>query len=272
MASPLPILLGLGALILVASGGGGSPGGPAAKSEAYKAGYADGYKDAAAKKPTKTYEQAQKSPEAVASGNASDYADGYLVGRVDGAVAATKSGGGGGGTTTYVCKTADAKHSVLDYQKALIAAKSMTPTNVKTGKSNADGVCGPITIAAIADFQTKKGLPVTKVIDKATAQLLDAMIEVVADVTIWRLFPKSLILETVEDKSAILGDYFVCTDDRPESAAFDPKIDTTVSAVRLSSGSYQITAVHYANKCGVKVGDYAVKMKWDGSAWVSDLS
>jgi len=182
MASPLPILLGLGALFLVASGGSGSPSGPAAKSEAYKAGYSDGYKDAAAKKPTKTYEQAQKTPEAVASGNANDYADGYLIGRVDGAVAATGGGGGGGGggtgtlATVDGCRTADATKSLVDYQRALIAAGSLPAVNSKTGATNADGSCGPITRAAISDFQTKKGLTVSGVIDKQTASILEPMI------------------------------------------------------------------------------------------------
>jgi peptidoglycan hydrolase-like protein with peptidoglycan-binding domain len=181
MASPLPILLGLGALLLVASGNSSSSSSDlSTTSAAYKAGYADGYKDGLANKPVKTNEEAQKTPEATASGNPKDYALGYLTGRVAGAAARAKSGTGAGtGTgmsTVDGCRTSDATAPLMDYQRALIAAGSLPAINSKTGKTNADGVCGPMTRAAVSDFQVKRGLTASGIIDKATAAQLQPLI------------------------------------------------------------------------------------------------
>lgn len=102
--SPLPILLGVGLLFLISQGNASASSGP---SDAYKAGYKDGYAAGAAKKPALSEEEAKKRSEATASGNVNDYAWGYIRGQLDGAAASVKSGGGGssGGGSTRAPKT-----------------------------------------------------------------------------------------------------------------------------------------------------------------------
>lgn len=54
-----------------------------------------------------------------------------------------------------------------DAQWALIALHDLAAKNA-SGKDNADGVCGELTRVALARFQTREGLAVTKYIDRDT--------------------------------------------------------------------------------------------------------
>ncbi len=156
MPSPLPILIGVGLLFLVASGGSAkaatpvAPPGPA-KPSAYDLGYKAGYADGLANKA-----KLPSSTEAAASGNAVDYAKGYADGYAKGildkkpvvvppvyvppvTVDPTKNCVGPGVTMT-----------LLEAQEILFFLGFF--------KGARDGKCAPDTKAALIAYQTSKML------------------------------------------------------------------------------------------------------------------
>lgn len=196
----LPLLLGAGVLLLVATSG--KELSPLEKlqamkeSPAYKVGYKDGYAygvkymASGSKLSSMSAKQAEATPEAKASGDANAYSLGFVTGQNEGAnaaAAAKKGTTGATGTTGTTgatgtgggCMTSEAAamHPLWFYQQALIGEGSLAAKNSK-GTTNADDSCGPTTQAAIKSFQTKMGLPASGTIDKATAWQLEPYVSI----------------------------------------------------------------------------------------------
>ena len=190
----LPLLLGAGVLLLVATSG--KELSPLEKlqamkeSPAYKVGYKDGYAygvkymASGSKLSSMSAKQAEATPEAKASGDANAYSLGFVTGQNEGANAAAAAKKGTTGTTGTTgtgsgCTTSEAAamHPLWFYQTALIKEGSLAAKNSK-GTTNADDSCGPTTQAAIKSFQTKMGLPASGTIDKATAWQLEPYVSV----------------------------------------------------------------------------------------------
>lgn len=155
MPSPLPILIGVGLMFLIASGNASAatpkpgPAGPSAYDKGYTAGYADGLAGVAKAGSPATL------PAAVASGNPADFAKGYDAGytkgtadkpkpytppKVDPVKVDPKTACVGPGVTM----------SILEAQEILTARGFY--------KGVRDGVCNATMTAALLAYQTNKML------------------------------------------------------------------------------------------------------------------
>lgn len=154
MPSPLPILIGVGLLFLVASGGSAkaatpvAPPGPA-KPSAYDLGYKAGYADGLANKA-----KLPSSTEAAASGNAVDYAkgyaDGYVKGTLDKKPVVVVPPPPATVDPTKACIGPGVTMSLIEAQETLFMLGFF--------KGARDGKCGLDTKAALAAYQTNKVL------------------------------------------------------------------------------------------------------------------
>jgi len=78
------------------------------------------------------------------------------------------------GTLVVTKKPAGWVLPVKDVQRALITANLLSATNTTTGKPNDDGIRGHDTDLAVRVLQNKSNLPVTGIVDQATANALSA--------------------------------------------------------------------------------------------------
>ncbi len=284
----LPLLLGAGVLLLVASGG--KEPSPLEKlramkeSPAYKVGYKDGYAygvkymASGSKLSSMSAKQAEVTPEAKASGDANAYSLGFVTGQNEGAnaAAAAKKGttgttgtGGTGGTTGTGggCTTSEAAamHPLWFYQQALIREGSLAAKNAKGG-TNADDSCGPTTQAAIKSFQTKKGLPASGTIDKATAWQLETYVGIASGGGMRP--PITYQMARVVDVGLSAGAQYVIGWDEAANA-----YSALVNATKQSDGFYKITQiVSKSATFDVVVGDrgWLFVQNSDGD-WVSTV-
>lgn len=159
MPSPLPILIGVGLLFLVASGGSAkaatpvAPPGPA-KPSAYDLGYKAGYADGLANKA-----KLPSSTEAAASGNAVDYAKGYADGYAKGILDKKPAYV----PPVYVPPvTVDPKKICIGPGVTMTLLEAQQILKARGFYSGAlDGACSPETIAALGSYQTNKMLIAT---------------------------------------------------------------------------------------------------------------
>ena len=171
----VPLLIGAGVLLLLASGGGAKSAAPAASAAgAYDKGRVFGYAEGLAGKPSMTSAQVQASDAAKASGDPSQFYVGYVAGYPAGLAAKKKAGSTGTtGTTSAAtsCVAPGMPYDLFFCQRGLMAAGALAAFSAE-GKDNLDGDCGPITTAAIKQFQSSHGLPASGTIDAQTSDAL----------------------------------------------------------------------------------------------------
>lgn len=164
MPSPLPILVGVGLLLLIATSGSAKAAEPEAAPSAsgpYAAGYALGYADGVAGKSKTPAANVLASPAAKSSGDPTAYANGYADGYAKGFAAKPKPYESP--PTEVSCIGPGVKMSLAAAQEILMGRGFF--------KGPADGKCSIETSAALASYQVNKSLLL------ATPGILDTITE-----------------------------------------------------------------------------------------------